>query len=1166
MNAPRTEYHVMQGSVPDVTTEAGRQLMDQVAAMDSGAMMTDGAPYDGRGFLDPSDRLYLVEQAQAGREKEERERALEKDAVRSFYEFQRKEGAKPRLQEVPDLVEKPVLPTTAPIVIVPKKKKKTTKRVAAPKAAPRAKKTKTTQPALVGYGSSSESESESPKSRGPPIALSEEFCMDIATQLKELMNDPSIPHVVFPSSLDNTERRYIHTVAKKYGLFSKSKGKGDDRFIHVSRAKTTVNMETISLRISPAPLSVSMDTLQEMQDVLALDAPSPDRAQMAMPPPFRKPRAAFKSAFPPVAPPHKYTSSQRALPAHAHRDEILALVQKHQVVVVAGDTGCGKSTQLPQFLMDAPGPARRIVVTQPRRISAITLAERISDERSLEVGKEVGYCIRLDAKYSHAATQLIFATTGTLLRWLGSDPLGKQFTHIVVDEVHERDKDTDFLLVVLKLILPLRPDLRVILMSATIQVDKFSAYFNQCPIVSIQGRMHPVQACFLDDVLLLLDSSVPSSKTKASTNERPKKKQRALDASCVMCGKCDFADEGDFGMHVATCFGGQWVPPTATPDEALLLSMPADEDMEAPVDDAVLEGSVCDQVARRLAAKRAHAKPSVIDNLVSSYQLSQDALGIDGGVDVDLVVRLLGHLMSVSYGEGAILVFLPGWDDIQAIADVLDMQPVFRKCMIAILHSRLSPQEQKRAFARPPKGARKIILATNIAETSVTIEDVVYVIDTCKSKQSKLINGYSALHTEWVSDANCKQRRGRAGRVAPGVCFHLLTRQRFESLPAFLTPELLTTSLEDSVLAIQMLQWQSGDSLGFESIGEFLSLAPDPPLTHVVEGAIASLQALGALNSDESLTYLGWELSQMSLSPAIAKTLLLSTFHDVAAPILYSACALSYREPFESELGTSGAQRNQRRLVKASLASGHESDHWVLYAAIYGFLLASDRDRSHYCRANGLLQPVLFHTSGVIKQIEVEFTSLGYAIPPPMGPPSPPMAMAVLASGLYPNLMYRDVGSVHYTTKDKFKVRRAGASVLSPKKPTSREWVVFHDMMQTEHARTAQVMTKVHPFTLALLVGASAVLEELPDVDDDDKKKDDDEDEAAFLDGVIVVIDGWIALQMEREVATLVLRLRQRLSDAFLNYVAAKSHASLSPADAALLHAVASWVGRETQR
>ncbi|RQM22196.1 hypothetical protein B5M09_008996, partial [Aphanomyces astaci] len=300
-----------------------------------------------------------------------------------------------------------------------------------------------------------------------PIALTEEFVLYVSSQLKALQDDPSVSRtsssivvviclvhdnvtnieLTFPSTLDNSQRRYVHNVAAKQGFHSKSTGKNDARFIFVTRAKTTSSMTAVSLRVPPTPLALSAPTLHAMQ--------------------------AFLEAYP-AAPPSS-----------------------------AGDTGCGKSTQIPQFLLD--DGAARVVVTQPRRLSAMTLAQRIADERRVALGTDVGYSIRLDAQYSARHTRLLLCTTGILLKWLSSDPTATAFTHIVLDEVHERDKHSDFVLILLRLILPHRPRLRVILMSATIQLDKFSSYFGGCPVVTVHGRMHPVLPCFLDDILVLIN-------------------------------------------------------------------------------------------------------------------------------------------------------------------------------------------------------------------------------------------------------------------------------------------------------------------------------------------------------------------------------------------------------------------------------------------------------------------------------------------------------------------------------------------------------------------------------------------------------------------------------------------------------------------------------------
>ncbi|RHY68823.1 hypothetical protein DYB34_008084 [Aphanomyces astaci] len=422
------------------------------------------------------------------------------------------------------------------------------------------------------------------------------------------MEMAAIPQVVEVEE-EGADRRYVHNVAAKQGFHSKSTGKNDARFIFVTRAKTTSSMTAVSLRVPPTPLALSAPTLHAMQ--------------------------AFLEAYP-AAPPSS-----------------------------AGDTGCGKSTQIPQFLLD--DGAARVVVTQPRRLSAMTLAQRIADERRVALGTDVGYSIRLDAQYSARHTRLLLCTTGILLKWLSSDPTATAFTHIVLDEVHERDKHSDFVLILLRLILPHRPRLRVILMSATIQLDKFSSYFGGCPVVTVHGRMHPVLPCFLDDILVLINYNL----------------------TCVMCSASGFADEAALGTHVATCFGSEWHAPSHPS-----LDLP-DPDTGLVCDTVTPGSSVCDTVAAVLAAKQAATTRFQVDAMVAQYQLTQDAL--DGGVDSALVVTLLRHVVSSQYGPGAVLVFVAGWDDMEAISELMAADVgLMGQITLTKLHSKLSAAEQRR--------------------------------------------------------------------------------------------------------------------------------------------------------------------------------------------------------------------------------------------------------------------------------------------------------------------------------------------------------------------------------------------------------------------------------------------------------------------------------------
>lgn len=590
------------------------------------------------------------------------------------------------------------------------------------------------------------------------MSLDESFCMEIHAALDALVEDGEKTEMSFSSSFDSTQRRYIHTMAQKYGLFSKSSGKkASGRFIHVAKVKKNAAMEEVTLRLPSVPLHAATVAWfppvvrQYMEKYPAplvesgeLDAWSAkDLSPLAFVP--TKQRGDASLLFKPLlsqghstgpktvrTPPMEVTK----LPVYQYREQILDLVAANQIVVLSGDTGCGKSTQIPQFLLDdalarGRGDVTRIICTQPRRISAISLAERVARERNGQDPKEVGHAIRFDSSFDAKRSKLIFCTTGTLLKWLNSDPFSRGFSHIILDEVHERDQFTDFLLILIKTsILKRRPDLKVILMSATIQVQKFSQYFQpdfSAPVLQMAGGTNfPVTTLFLEDILALLESDrtlplpIMDDSQFGHIGDGPSSQiggeVLTSELDCPLCGGAGFADEVAFGMHVATCFG----EPSAE-----LVARPTSELESAPTAvPAAAMGGV-------LQAALSGVDVSVKEALLSSYMKKQDALRQDRSVDYDLLLQLL-FLVDRTFpletdGNGAILVFLPGWEEISYIERALLDSPATSAIYeIALLHSRLSAQEQRRAFMTPPYGKRKLVLATNIAETSLTIEDVVF--------------------------------------------------------------------------------------------------------------------------------------------------------------------------------------------------------------------------------------------------------------------------------------------------------------------------------------------------------------------------------------------------------------------------------------------------------
>lgn len=453
----------------------------------------------------------------------------------------------------------------------------------------------------------------------------------------------------------------------------------------------------------------------------------------------------------------------------------------------------------------------------------------------------MGYQVRLDAA-SSKDTQLIFLTPGVLLRKLQSSPTLAEYSHIIIDEVHERDKYTEFLLITLRDLLPLRPDLRLILMSATLQTEVLVNYFkdydhpfykdNPPAQIEIEGRTFPVQEYFLEHVLQMtqyIDPLPPEDNKDEPMSMDELELELAKFTSipcaditkdslrCMMCGQI-FADHIGLGSHVSICTGAANNEDTlGINEESVRIPHAAFDDYgDYDVHDTVkLEGY--DFNFEPLFETENQADESednkwdgkglfdggpmedeeeAQEGLLKQYQTMHD----DEQIDTFLLLEVLHYINKVSHGDGAVLVFLPGWQEISEVAMLLEATSPFHngsKFLILPLHSGIPSSSQRRVLKRPPKGVRKIVLSTNIAETSLTIDDIAFVIDTGRAKEKNYDPHLktSTLQPTWISKASAKQRKGRAGRVKAGVCFHLFSRRRHQEMRDFVESELLRTPL-----------------------------------------------------------------------------------------------------------------------------------------------------------------------------------------------------------------------------------------------------------------------------------------------------------------------------------------------------------------------------------
>lgn len=1075
------------------------------------------------------------------------------------------------------------------------------------------------------------------------INLDEAFCMQVNAELLELVEDGARNEMSFPIDYDNTQRRYIHSLAQKYGLFSKSSGKGDARFIHVAKVKKNAKMEEVSLRL--APMVVNQDTCEWMPEpVIEYLARYPESEATSKDPwaaihsrsmasyVQNHERNVGRSQFRPLqqgAGPKKNpqvpkTPSPAAmnLPVFSYRDEILELVASNQVIVISGDTGCGKSTQIPQFLLDdaiANGKIdqTKIICTQPRRLSAISLAERVARERSSNAttgvngsgtpdSLEVGHAIRFDSSFDAQKSKLIFCTTGTLLKWLNSDPLALGFSHLILDEVHERDQFTDYLLILLKTsILRQRKDLKVILMSATIQVEKFAQYFQpeyKAPMLEMAGgRCFPVTTLFLEDALALLnreqtDFSMDAYGAKAQDDDEDGNDDDSGGGDdedsgllCPMCNGSGFADEEAFGLHVAMCFG-------EVQHEAPKKKKAKSEKPKKPKKVKKAGSSSPPNTLEALQGQLDTVTQDEKDSLLATYAKQEDALMRDQAVDYDVLLRLLDLIdrrfpLDPKDPKGAILVFLPGWEEISYLERALLRNDYTSSTYeIALLHSRLSAQEQRRAFMKPPRGKRKLILATNIAETSLTIEDVVFVIDCGKSKQAHALATTSSssfvmgLQTTWVAKANCVQRTGRAGRVRPGVCFRLFSRSRYEgSMKEFMVPELLTTPLEELLLQIKLLQFEN--KLHISDAKEFLLEAMDPPSETAIDASLQRLCDMGALETqDGGLTLFGWHLGHIcngGVSVQMGKLILWGHFLGSFTMILETTCALSgYRDPFLNFLGMTSDELRRVEAAKQNFMRDTpipmQSDHFILMQALEAyasFPTRSYHELDNFCRRNMLHRQTLEQIFSIYRQSQKELEDLGMAHETQLletnGTDKLTAYLMALGAGMYPNALFTQTMSTsrNWTSKEKVKVKMDSSSVLTwssssmsssssgatkirAKAKNGRDaddvddnaaaggqfdWIVFHEMMQSERTRVAKYGSKLSSVLLPLLFMGKNELVKIEKrvvlqttVDDNGEAVEVEERSWLF------VLDEWIVFEMQSvEEANAVMMLRERIQAAF---------------------------------
>ncbi len=638
------------------------------------------------------------------------------------------------------------------------------------------------------------------------------------------------------------------------------------------------------------------------------------------------------------------------LPVTARKDEIKAAIEKHQVVIVCGETGSGKTTQLPKICLElGRGVSGLIGHTQPRRIAARSVATRIAQELKSPLGEVVGYKVRFNDKLSESSYVKLM-TDGILLAETQGDHFLNAYDTIIIDEAHERSLNIDFLLGYLKQLLPKRPDLKVIVTSATIDADRFSKHFDGAPVIEVSGRTYPVEIRY-----------------------RP-------------LGKAGYVSqtvEEDLGDDDENLFGIKRKGKT----EARWLE---EDDAEEAIEEAILDAA---------------------DDLLRQ-------------------------------GDGDILVFLPGEREIRDVAEHLrkyqGRSAKLRHIEVLPLFARLSIEDQQKIFR--PSGTRRVVLATNVAETSLTVPGIKYVIDAGLAR----INRYSArakveqLQIEKISQAAAKQRAGRCGRVSNGICVRLYDEQDFNSRPAFTDPEILRSSLASVILRMAVLHL--GD------ISEFPFI--EAPSSRLIADGYLLLQELGAVDANREITELGKQLAKLPLDPRVGRMILEAKKEGVLREILIIASALSIQDPRERPM------EKREAADQAHAKFAHERSDFLSFLKLWNFYdealknKKSNKELLTKCHQNFLSFLRLKEwreLHGQIREIAEELDLKPNAEEVDLEKSYDTIHRALL-SGLLGNIGFKDGEADSYLAARGIRFTIAPGSALKKSRP---KWVMASELVET---------------------------------------------------------------------------------------------------------------------
>ena len=626
---------------------------------------------------------------------------------------------------------------------------------------------------------------------------------------------------------------------------------------------------------------------------------------------------------------YKLLKKRKSLPVWSSRKQILDLVEKNRIVIIQGETGSGKTTQIPQFLLDA-GYYGGIVCTQPRRVAAMSIAKRVSQEMEVELGEQVGYTVRFDDKTSKN-TLIKYVTDGLLLKEATTDHTLKKYQIIIIDEAHERTLATDILFGFLKELMEKRKELKLIIMSATFDIEKFQNYFD-APLAIIKGRTYPVDIIYLSSPT---DDYVDCAVKKVIQIHKEEK-------------------PGD-----------------------ILLFLTGEEEIE----------SACQQIR----------------------------------------------------------------DGIEELGDEVGYANVIP------IYSTLPPYLQEKIFEPPPETnprgikGRKIVVATNIAESSITIDGIVYVVDPGFTKQ-KVFNPRGKMESlliNIISKENADQRAGRAGRTKPGKCYRLYTEESYEKeLKKSSIPEILRSNITSVVL--NLLKLGINDLVHFDFI--------DPPAPETMMRAIEMLNYLGAMDDDGKLTELGSQMNQFPLEPELSKMVLAGVKYKCINDMLTLAATLSVKSPFLRPRG----KENEADSKKYQFTH-HTGDHITLIMAFNAF--KKNEFSKDWCRDNFINFRTMKAIDNVRGQLADILTKMNIVVPQndynnEIKGKRERRIIKSLISGYFSQVAHLESAGYYITVKDNQYVFIHPSSYLHGSRKAT--WVLFQEFVLTSK-NYIRTVTEIQP-------------------------------------------------------------------------------------------------------